>query len=253
MRKLTLLSLVFWSTALTFGAKPTSYPVIPLKLTVNATQQFDPLTGTATIVSSDGNGQYVDGQDGVCASLDDYGNLIIHFNCKSSSTPRRLGWYVPTQLAPPTSPSAPCTILYPVTSPSNPTPAYTNNITTVQATDKTTAAFQVMQTYDGTSNTIYYIQFFIGTAFSDANQTTYRLNYHRTNGYFPTDAAMASYAQVRRMSATQWVLESVTPSGLSGTPPNVAMLMWLTTQHNQSTATECGFYQVPFSFTLDAK
>jgi hypothetical protein len=118
----------------------------------------------------------------------------------------------------------------------------------VPATDQPTAAFQNM-----TVGTIYYVQFFIGTQFSDANQTAYHLNYHRTASTpFPGDAKLASYAQVRRMSATEWIVEPVQPSALNG-HPNVAMVVWLTSTNNQATSTECGFYQVPFSFTLDQK
>ena len=250
MRKLTLLSLVFWSTALAFGAKPSSYPTVSLKVTVNTSQQFDPMFGTATAIVPDPSGQYTDGENGVCASFGSQGDLNVNFDCNTASPARQLGLNFPAPLAPPTGGTNVCTP--PITiSPGN--PPHVNHLGTSKATDKATAAFQAMQVYDGTAPTIYYIQIFVATQLSDTSQTGYRLNYHGTTWSMFPDAGLASYAQVRRLSNTQWVVESVAPSTLPGNPPNAAMLVWATTVKHQSTATECGFYQVPFSFTLDAK
>jgi hypothetical protein len=253
VRTSVLLLLVAGSTALTTaaGAQP-HFNTVSLKVTVNANQQFAPLTGNPTDVSPDSLGQYVDGQNGVCASLNTDGDLIIGFDCATASTPRRLGLNLVTFLANPTGGIDICTPPTTISS-NNPPVAYTNNVATATATDMPTAPFQTMNVYDGTAATIYYIQLFLNYSFSDASQTTWRLNYHRTTSSTFADAALGSYAEVRRLSSTQWVVEPVTPSRLTGNPPNAAMLVWQTSTRHSSTITECGFYQVPFSFTLDQK
>jgi hypothetical protein len=249
VNKIALLTLLAClTTAATMAAGQTHLTAVSLKVTVNTSQQFDPLIGNPTYVTPDSLGQYIDGQNGVCANLDTSGDLIINFDCKSSATPRRVGMNLSAFLAPPTSGTDVCSPPNSI-SPTNPPVAYTDYVATLPATDKPAAAFQSMAVYDGTAATIYYVQFFVQAQFSDAEQTIWRLNYHRTQTF--ADAALASYAEVRRMSSTQWVVEPVTPSGLATNPPNVAMLVWVTSTRNRSATTECGFYQAPFSFTLD--
>jgi len=54
------------------------------------------------------------------------------------------------------------------------------------------------------------------------------LIYHRTDcNCFPADAALTSYAQVRRTSQSpgQWIVEPVAPSGIGGAPLSIAMLV----------------------------
>ncbi len=86
---------------------------------------------------------------------------------------------------------------------------------------------------------------------NDPSQTAFRVNYHGVQSF--ADGVNSSYAQVRRLSATQWNVEPVTPSALSGNPINAGMVVHQTTSRNKTTITHCGFYQVPFSFTLTAK
>jgi hypothetical protein len=95
-------------------------------------------------------------------------------------------------------------------------------------------------------STVYYVQLVINAVFSNPNPS-YRLNYHWTGTF--NDANLASYAQVRRLSLTQWVVESA--SNPSSSLPNTAMLVSITATHHQAVVTECGLYTVPFSFTLD--
>lgn len=253
MRSATLILLLACSIVLTNAAgAQTHLKTVSLKVTVNANQEFAPLTGNPTDVSPDSLGQYIDGQNGVCASLDTNGDLIISFDCATASTPRRLGLNLATFLANPTGGTNVCTP--PTTiSPDNPPVAYANSVATATTTDMPTAPFQSMAVYDGTAATTYYIQLFLNYSFSDASQTTWRLNYHRTTSSTFADAALGSYAEVRRLSSTEWVVEPVTPSGLTGNPPNAAMLLWQTSTRHSTTITECGFYQVPFSFTLYQK
>jgi len=249
MHNITLLTFLVCTLAMA-PVKAGHLKSVSLKVTVNATQQFDPLTGTATDISPDSLGQYLDGQQGVCANFDTSGDLIINFDCVTSATPRRLGLNLGTFLVLPTGGTNACSPPSIISS-NNPPVAYTNYLATAGATNMPTAAFQNMTIYDGTPATIYYVQMFLNTQFSDASQTLYRLNYHQTlSSAFP-DAALGSYTQVRRMSATEWVAEPNAPSGIAGNPPNAAMLVWVTSTGHSSATSECGFYQVPFSFTLD--
>jgi hypothetical protein len=224
---------------------------VSVKVTVNPTQQFDPLAGTLTELTADAYGAYIDGQDDVCASINGSGYFLLNFGCRTTSRPRRFGFNLSNFLAPPTGGTDTCSVPSTI-SPTNPV-AYTDALATAPATDMPTSPFQTMSIYDGTASTIYYAQMFVSAVFSDANQTTYLMGYHHTGtGEFP-DSALTSYAQVRRMSNTEWVVESVTPSKLTGSPGNVALLKWQTSTHNKTTVTECGFYTAPFSFTLDAQ
>jgi hypothetical protein len=235
------------------GGSP-KVPPVPLKITVNATQQFDPLTGTPTYVTSDSLGPYyIDGQNGVCAKLNDLGLLYIMFDCSSVSTPRHIGVVLTNFLANPTGGTNTCAPP-PSISPDNPPIAYTNYLLTSEATDMPTTAFQNMLQYDSTNpKTIYYMQLDFNYKMSDSTNTVWNLDYHKTINESFADAALGSYAEVRRLSPTRWVVESVTPSHLGQNQPNAAMLIWTTSSQHSSTRTECGFYQVPFSFTLDAK
>jgi hypothetical protein len=254
IRHISLLLLLSCSTALTaFAGKPTSYPTVSLTVTANANQTFDPLTGTPTNIVSDGAlgvpAPYIDGQKGVCASFNATGDLTVDFDCNSVSPPRELGLYLTLPLAPPSDGSWGCTPVPSSISPNNPA-GYTNHLATSQLTSgPNSAPFQAMKQYSsGDASTIYYVQIYIATKLSST--TAYRLNYHLPT--FP-DATYASLAQVRRTSSTQWIIESAPSSTLTGNPPNAAMLVEDITARNKSTTTECGFYSVPFSFTLDQK
>src|SRR5712691_12133534 len=90
VRNLTLLLFLACSSVLTtFSGHQSGLSSVSLKVTVNTTQQFSTPPGTPTDVSSDVQGQYTDGQNGVCASFDTNGDLIINFSCGRTSTPRQ--------------------------------------------------------------------------------------------------------------------------------------------------------------------
>ena len=236
MRNATMLLFLACSTALsTFAAHPPSPSPVSLKVTVNPTQLFS-TPGTPTDVSADGSRPYIDGQDGVCASITSGGYLSIDFDCASASTPRWLGFALGTDSSVGCTPTPPSVI-----SPS--ASADDSNIVSRPATDQNSAAFQSMAIYNGDATTIYYIQLVINAVFS-GNLPSYRLNYHWT-GTFP-DATLSSYAQVRRLSSTRWVVESASIPNA-----NLAMLVSTSITRHQSVTTECGLYTEPFSFTLD--
>ena len=201
MRNVTLLLLLTCSTALTTFAgkpnKPTGNSTISLQVTVNPFQQ----SGTPTVIQSDGQGTYSDGQGGVCATIASTGVLTIAFDCKSVSFPRRLSFasFPTSPLAPPSSGTYGCSATQ-----STFTPPYTNRIGA--GPDQGGTAFQAM-TVDPTGSPLC-VQVFIATQLSTSSGTTtaYRLDYDYPVEF--SDGALASPAQVRRLSATEWVVES---------------------------------------------
>ncbi|MEO8100077.1 MAG: hypothetical protein ABI811_20425 [Acidobacteriota bacterium] len=231
------------------GSKPPAPTAVPLIVTVNNTQTYPP-SGPGTVqsnVQSDGRGSYTDGTEGVCATLDTSGQLHVDLQCNSAANPRVLYLFgvSPVALAPPTNGSYSCTV------PNLANTAHLNHFQGVPATDLASPAFQNM-TVDATGNTVYLIQVMIASKLlNDPSQTAFRVNYHGTQSF--SDGLKSSYAQVRRLSATQWNVEPAAPSALPGNPINAGMLVHETTVKNRTTITECGFYQVPFSFTLTAK
>jgi hypothetical protein len=78
MRNLFLvcvLSIAFAPVSSGAGQKPGTYPPVPLKVTVQAVDSsFNPCA-----ICSDGGGDYIDGQEGVKATIDQYGDIIIDF------------------------------------------------------------------------------------------------------------------------------------------------------------------------------
>lgn len=231
------------------GPKPPAISAVSLVITVNSTQTYAP-SGPGTVqtnVQSDGRGSYTDGVEGVCADLDTKGELHVDLQCGSAANPRVLHLFgvYPVALAPPTNGSYSCTI------PNLANSAHLNHFQGVPATDLASPAFQNM-TVDATGNTVYRIQFMIATKLlNDPSQSAFRVNYHGVQTF--SDGIKSSYAQVRRLSATQWNVEPVTPSALPGNPVNAGMVVHQTATKNKTTITHCGFYEVPFSFTLTAK
>ena len=213
-----------------------------LQITVNSPQTFAS-PGLTTLIQSDGS-PYINGSDGVCATMSaNATTLTLELDCSSSSKPRQLtfpyGPFPGAPIAPPTGQSSyGCA---PSPNPPAPTSPYTNKILV-----GVTTAFQSMQV-----GTVYGAQIVFATQSTTMTGTSaYRLDYD-TGADFPTDGAKASPALVYRVSATEWVIESAPSSGLPGSPGNAAMLVQEITSKHTVQTTECGFYQVPFSFTLD--
>ncbi len=78
MRNLFLvcvLSIAFASVSSGAGQKPGTHTPVPLRVTVDSVDSMGHLYG----ISADGAGDYVDGEKGVKATIDQYGNLIIDF------------------------------------------------------------------------------------------------------------------------------------------------------------------------------
>ena len=63
------------------GQKPNTYTPVPLVVTMNACDAYRPaeICGDGFEQDADGNTTYSDGQDGVTANIDQYGNVIINF------------------------------------------------------------------------------------------------------------------------------------------------------------------------------
>jgi len=101
MRNLFLvcvLSIVFAPLSSAAGQKPGTYTPVPLIVTV------DSLGGSCGICGDevDGSGVYTDGQDGVKATIDQYGNIIIDFQTTRTNT-RWLKYHYPTTVPIPPS------------------------------------------------------------------------------------------------------------------------------------------------------
>lgn len=80
MRSLFLacgLSIAFAPVSSDAGQKPGTYPPVPLIVTIDPLN--DPSGNPQCGICGDGLGDYVDGQDGVKATIDQYGNIIIDF------------------------------------------------------------------------------------------------------------------------------------------------------------------------------
>jgi hypothetical protein len=78
MRNLFLacvLAIAFASVSSGAGQKPGTYPPVPLKVTVAAVDSWS----NPCAICSDGGGDYIDGQMGVKATIDQWGDIIIDF------------------------------------------------------------------------------------------------------------------------------------------------------------------------------
>jgi hypothetical protein len=99
MRNLLLvfvLSTAFASVSSGAGQKPGTYTPVPLKVTVQAVDSF----GNSCAICSDGMGDYIDGQQGVKATIDQYGDIIIDLQTARTQI-RRLVYHYPATAAPP--------------------------------------------------------------------------------------------------------------------------------------------------------
>jgi hypothetical protein len=70
-----VLSIAFASASSGAGQKPGTYTPVPLIVTVEAADS----AGNPCGICADGQGDYIDGQQGVKATIDQYGNIIIDF------------------------------------------------------------------------------------------------------------------------------------------------------------------------------
>src|SRR5258707_11284276 len=67
--------------ATAWAAKPNTVPEVPLVVTVEGFAS----DGSPCRICGDGLGDYVDGESGVSARLDQYGSLIINFDATASA------------------------------------------------------------------------------------------------------------------------------------------------------------------------
>jgi len=218
-----------------------------LQITVNLAQQYAS-PNLLTVIQPDGAGAYTNGTDGVCATMSSNATtLTLELACSSEKNPRYLKFptsnYPGTALAMPTGDAAyGCPASAPATNPPAPASPYTNKILVGVGT-----AFQSMTV----GTTPYEAQITFATQSTTATGTSaYRLDYD-TGADFPSDGAKSSPALVYHISSTEWVIESAPTSELG--LGNAAMLVEEITAKHSNNTTECGFYQVPFSFTLVAQ
>jgi hypothetical protein len=182
--------------------------------------------------------------------------LTLELDCSSAENPRYLVFpsstsstfstYPGPPLAAPTGDSSyGCPASSPLTNPPSPAFPYKNKILVGVGT-----AFQSMQ-----GGIVYSAQVTFATQSTTTTGTSaYRLDYD-TGADFPSDGVKSSPAWVWAVgftngSATEWVIESAQASQLGAKATYAAMLVQQITAKHFDQATECGFYQVPFSFTL---
>ena len=196
------------------GSKPGTFPEVLVKLTVN---------DAGARVTSDGGGDYVNGQQAVSARIDQYGNLI--FSCGTSGrgpNAVQVRW-----------------LSYDF---GDPQPGYSARssergayIATIKSSVAPTTFTPLQNLEVGATECVTMAM----GLFTLANGV---VNFHRQptedNGTTPT-----AYVYVTRNSETQWTMTPVPPlSGGCSTISNVAALRVNTNL--------VGYYNMPFSFTL---
>lgn len=240
MKKTTLcgLSIVLCLMALVLGVgaqRRVTYT--PVRLAVRIESADSSLTTTQIrcdgVIQSDGSCDYYDGADGVAASLDQHGNLIIDF--QTTSTPlRRVDFDYSTPFIPngPEPPSGLQADSYLATLKRNEDSAY--------------VALQNMAV--GTAQCVR-----LGWTFDSQDGTTQWRNSFQRN-LSPFDISQTSYGIVTRTDADTWEVE---PKGSScSNPPSsssslatVARVSHSSTR-GKSVHTDDGLYYMPFKLTL---
>ncbi len=193
--------------------KPGTIPIVYLSLTM-ANTAGDRLT-------SDQNGSYVNGSQGVSAKFDQYGNFIFGIGPVGHGASATLQRWINIDLSSPV-------VVY-----SNP-PITGNDIvtaiTTVPASGLTSVAMQNMEV--GATQCI---------TLTGGSNAGWVMNFHR--GAEDVNTSQSSYMVVTRNSTTQWTM---TPVGSCSPNSNVCAL-------RNGSEVLYGYYNMPFSFTLTAQ
>ena len=205
------------------GKRPNTYPAVPLVVTAQAVDS----DSSPCKICGDGLGQYIDGVDGVGASIDQYGNLIINFD--TAQTPfRKLNFDYSNPVDPSNAFRPPASLnsyLSTVPGPDN-----------VPIQNMTVGAEQCVQ---------------LGITFTDNDkkETQYRNSFHRNLTNF--DSSQASYGVVTRISDTEWELEPKAAGCNTGTPTVGELIT--TPSVGRFEFTDRGAFYLPFKMSLSAK
>jgi hypothetical protein len=210
------------------ASKPQSLPRVPLTVTVDDIDS----TGLPTQIRSDGFGPYVDGQDGVAASLDAYGDLIVDWQTRTSQARR-----VSFEYSRPHIPVGP------------PPPSHANGDVYLASIAEPALPRTPIQLMVAGSEQCVRLHWM--STLSDSN-AQWRTSYRRpANG----PVQDSSYAVVTRVDADTWEVEpkdaACNVDHLNGiTPiPTVATVIRAAIK-GQFVAVDYGTYYMPFKLTL---
>lgn len=229
------LALCLTIAVISVGAqKRTTYTPVRLGVTIETADS----SGTPSQIQSDGQYDYYDGTDGVAASLDQNGNLIIDF--QTTSTPLRhvnFNYSRPfppndTQSQPPSGPQA------------------DSYLATLQRNeDSAYVALQNMAVREDGNDHAQCVR--LGWTFNSQDGATQWRNSFQRN-LSPFDISQTSYGVVTRTNADTWEVEpkgSPCPGLPNSGLPTVARISHNSTRgklvHNDD-----GLYYMPFKLTL---
>ncbi len=245
MKRVTLfttltLTICFGLTAVgVLADKPGTIPAVYLKAVIQPTDS----SGSTCQILSDGGGQYIHGQEGILASFDNSGNLIIDF--QTGKTVQRTvtfdysSSYAGFDSAPPSTPHTPVSGTYPR--------AYLSTIP--QSNDGSYIPLQNLSV--GASECVQLSCMYI---LDDAKKTQWRHNFHRTSSSDGLDVVETSYAVVTRIDANTWEVEpsASAPCNSSVPSPSLARLKDTPTVGPLRLNND-GLYSLRFKLTLIRK
>jgi hypothetical protein len=174
-------------------------------------EPFD-TSGNACQILSDGLGQYVHGQEGVSASFDDSGDLIINF--QTGKTPIRgvsFDYSVPytgADDAPPSTPRVPVSGTYPR--------AYLSTIPQANG-----GSYIPIQNMAIEASQCVQLSWFY--TLNDAKKTQWRHNFHRTSSSDGLDVSQTAYGVVTRVGQDEWRVEPDATAACNSNVPGPAL------------------------------
>jgi hypothetical protein len=191
----------------------TGLSAVPLKVTIAGTDNF----GNTNKITSDGNGDYVNGLQNVSASFDQNGNLQFDTNpgINNRTKPNALRWinFVFDSPLPGYTAATPANIT------TNPKGSY-------RMVSQIDAQIPAQSMSPGSSETIK-----LGGGFTAGTTTDWNFSFHYNN------VENTSYATLSRINSNTWTITGATN-------PPIARLI--------SNGVVIGFYNLPFSLTLTA-
>ena len=251
------LAVCVMASGVVFGQKPQpKYPVLALALRVETQDSM----GNVTKVVGDATGNvYSSGTDGVCITFDQYGNLIMNFDCANSTVQRNLV-FISDEPLQAQAISTPLGSAPPLRSDLVSLPPYWSYVSTVPATDLPGQGAYVPLQQMGIGST-QCIQVNMSYTYSDRKGTEFRLAYHRTSNNPPyTEIPSTPYGVMTRTDSTTWTLEpdlnatcnqppKITSFGGTAGAPDI-----LTTPTKGSFQfQDAGTWVMPFKFILMAQ
>jgi hypothetical protein len=228
--------------------KPAPPAPTPLTLQVKPVDSYNIPAG---ILPDSFGDTYTDGSQGICASFDSYGNLIINFHCSRTPTTRNLWFDMSHHYAPASCNNGVFAV------PPDPQSAglpFVSYLSTVPPTDyPSQGAYIPLQSMaPGASQCI---QLNISYTFQNKSETAYRLSYHRNsnNPAFP-QIADTPYAVVTRVDSDSWNVEPDPLAACNAGKKDLNAAEIITTPDSGPfNFQNCGTYSIPFRFVLTAK